>query len=217
MSERPCAVALVAPSGTGKTTVARALLAQSSDYRFSVSATTRTRRGAERDGVDYHFVTRERFEALVEAGHFGEWAEVHGRLYGTPLSNFDAARERGQTLILDIDFQGALQIMRAVPDALSVFLLPPDGETLLGRLEKRGTETPAEVDLRLRTALEELAQAPQFPIWLVNDEISESVRQIRQMVEWGARPLPTSKDRRLVAEIAEVLETRLAAGEGPDA
>jgi len=209
MTDRPCAVALVAPSGTGKTTVARALLADSSDYRFSVSATTRSPRGAERDGVDYHFVDRDRFETLVQQGHFGEWAEVHGRLYGTPLSNFDTARERGQTLILDIDFQGALQIMESVPDALPVFLLPPDGETLLRRLEGRGTESPEEVERRLRTALAELEQAPRFPIWLVNDDLSESVRRIREMVEGGLRPDLTTQDRDLVVEIAGALQARL--------
>lgn len=213
MTPRPCAVALVAPSGTGKTTVARALLVESDDYRFSVSATTRPPRGAERDGVDYHFVDRRRFKELVDTGHFGEWAEVHGRLYGTPLSNFDAARVQGQTLILDIDFQGALQIMEAVPDALSVFLLPPSGETLLGRLEGRGTESPEEVDRRLETALDELQQAARFPIWLINDDLSVSVARIRDMIERGDRPEPTAADRRLVGEVSEALRARLAARE----
>ncbi len=209
MSERPCALVLVAPSGTGKTTVARALLAESDDYSFSVSATTRSARAGERDGVDYHFVDRERFGDMARAGRFAEWAEVHGQLYGTPLQNFAAARERGQTLILDIDFQGALQVMRVVPDAASLFLLPPSGEVLLSRLEGRGTESPAEVRRRLETALDELRQADHFPHWLVNDRLEDTVASIRGIVEEAHLPGRSGALERLIVDVADAVTSRL--------
>ena len=182
MSEYASAVVLAAPSGTGKTTLARRLVEDSNDYVFSVSATTRKPRDPERDGIDYHFVDRPRFEAMVAAGELAEWAEVHGRLYGTPRAQLDRAAERGVHVILDIDVQGALQLRASVPGTKLIFVLPPDVGTLLFRLRGRGTEAPAEVARRLESALEELQAVENFDYVVVNDDLERCLGAIRGIV-----------------------------------
>ena len=143
-------VVLVGPSGAGKTTLAHRLVADSPRYVFSVSATTRAPRDGEHDGIDYHFVDRVGFDAMVDTGELAEWAEVHGRLYGTPRAELDLAAERGEHVVLDIDVQGARQIRDVVPDARLIFVLPPDIHIMMARLSGRGIETPAEIAKRLR-------------------------------------------------------------------
>ncbi|MGW8267503.1 MAG: guanylate kinase, partial [Longimicrobiales bacterium] len=145
-------VVLSAPSGTGKTTIARALVEREEDFAFSVSATTRAQRGKETDGLDYWFLTREDFLRRIDAGEFAEWAEVHGELYGTPFSSLESASEGGRHVLLDIDVQGARQIREAVPRALLLFILPPSVDILLSRLRGRGTEGEAAIRRRLGTA-----------------------------------------------------------------
>jgi guanylate kinase len=125
LPHRPCPLVLAAPSGTGKTTIAHALVERFSRFVFSVSATTRAPRGDEVDGVDYDFLSRAEFEAMIEAGALVEWAEVHGNLYGTPVRNLEAAAARGEHVVLDIDVQGARQIRDKVPDAVLMFVFPP--------------------------------------------------------------------------------------------
>jgi guanylate kinase len=169
---------LAAPSGTGKTTLARRLV-EDEDYAFSVSATTRRPRAHERDGVDYHFVDRSRFEAMVAAGEFAEWAEVHGRLYGTPRAELEEAAAKGVHVVLDIDVQGARQLSHVAPDTKLIFVLPPDVDTLVSRLTGRGTEKPAEVARRLRTALEELQAVGVFDYVVVNDDLERCLDEIR--------------------------------------
>ncbi|MCA9736769.1 MAG: guanylate kinase [Gemmatimonadetes bacterium] len=211
MSGRASALVLVAPSGTGKTTVAHALVRTDPHYVFSVSATTRAPRGQERDGVDYHFLEEETFRARISRGELAEWAQVHGRLYGTPLENFAAARREGRTLVLDIDVQGALQVQAKVLDAVCVFLLPPSGRVLLERLRGRGTETEAETRARLRTALDELDQASGFRHLLVNEDVQDTVRVLRGWAESGppsTAAAPELRDR--VTEIAATLQGELA-------
>ncbi|MEZ4414764.1 MAG: guanylate kinase [Gemmatimonadota bacterium] len=209
-SAAPCpALALVAPSGTGKTTVAHALVQRSERFRFSVSATTRRPRGREVDGVDYHFLDEATFRAWIEQGRFAEWAAVHGRLYGTPLANFEVARQEGVTLLLDIDVQGALEIQERVPDALVIFLLPPTGRALLERLRGRGTETRQELAARLRTALAELDLAPRFPIQLVNQNVDETARVLEALVDRPALRSGAFDEGARVAEIAATLREEL--------
>ncbi len=133
------AVAICAPSGVGKTTVARALLDSRADLRFSVSATTRPPRPGERPGQDYHFMSHDRFEAAIRQGELVEWAEVHGHRYGTPLVNLEEAERQGAILLLDIDVQGARQVAEKRPDSVTVFLLPPSFETLMERMRGRGS------------------------------------------------------------------------------
>jgi len=186
--ETPPAV-LSAPSGAGKTTIARALVDAEEDFAFSVSATTRARRGREADGVDYWFLTREEFSRRIDAGEFAEWAEVHGELYGTPFSSLRRAGQGGRHVLLDIDVQGARQIREAVPRALLLFILPPSVDILLSRLRVRGTEGEAAIRRRLRTARDELGAAEFFDFFVVNDDLERSLAEVRTLVR-TRRPPP---------------------------
>jgi guanylate kinase len=174
---------LAAPSGAGKTTIARSLVERFPRFVFSVSATTRRPREGEREGEDYHFVSRERFGEMVEGGELVEWAEVHGNLYGTPRRNLDEAAARGEHVVLDIDVQGADQIREQVPAAVRIFVLPPSAEVLWSRLTARGTEDLNEVRRRLRRARQELARAGSFHHVVVNDELEKAVATVRAIAE----------------------------------
>lgn len=182
MSGGAAPVVLAAPSGAGKTTLARRLVADDEDFVFSVSATTRAPRGSETNGIDYHFLDREGFEARARGGGFAEWAEVHGELYGTPRAEIERAASEGHHVVLDIDVQGARQIRDRVPDAKLIFVLPPDVPTLLARLGARGTEGAAQVARRLRTALEELQAVEDFDYVVVNDDLERCLDTIRAIV-----------------------------------
>jgi guanylate kinase len=175
-------VVLSAPSGAGKTTIARALVEGAEDFAFSVSATTRPPRGEETDGVDYWFLTREEFRERVERGELAEWAEVHGHLYGTPLTSLASAAAEGRHVILDIDVQGAAQIREAVPEALLLFILPPSVDDLLSRLLGRGTEKEEAIRLRLTTALEELEAADGFQYFIINADLEGAVAEVRDLI-----------------------------------
>lgn len=218
MSEFPLArafpVVLAGPSGSGKTTVARALCDRLTAVRFSVSATTRTAREQEREGEDYQFLEREEFARLREAGGLLEWAEVHGEWYGTPRSNLDRARARDEHLLLDIDVQGARSVRETVDDLVSIFLLPPDGRTIVERLGKRRTETPEELRARLRTALDELSSAGEFDYVVVNDELEETVEAVAAIVRAEERRIERSEVRvqERVAELAQEIRRILKRG-----
>jgi guanylate kinase len=171
-------VVLAAPSGAGKTTIARRLRERRGDVVFSVSATTRAPRAGERDGVDYHFVDEAEFRRMIAVGELIEWAEVHGCLYGTPLANVRQAQERGEFLILDIDVQGAAQIREHVPEAVHVFILPPSGEELCMRLSSRGSEGAEARRRRLGNARDEIHRAGTFDYLVVNDHLDRAVDAI---------------------------------------
>ncbi len=173
---------LAGPSGSGKTTAVRELLRRRSDLPFSVSATTRAARPRERNGVDYVFLERAAFERMRDRGELLEWAEVHGELYGTPNENLARARAEGAHLVLDIDVQGARSVRAAVPDAVTIFLLPPRG-AWLSRLRARGSETPSALLLRLRTAAEELGAAGEFDYVLVNEDLGETVDRVEAILD----------------------------------
>ena len=175
-------VVLAAASGTGKTTLAHRLVDQSPSFVFSISATTRRPRVGEIDGVDYHFVDRERFERMIADDELVEWAEVHGRLYGTPRAELERAAARGAHVVLDIDVQGARQIKARIPEAKLVFVLPPDVDTLMGRLTGRGTEDRADVARRLKSALQELQVVEEFDYVVVNDDLDRCVETIQGIV-----------------------------------
>ncbi|MEX1259068.1 MAG: guanylate kinase [Gemmatimonadota bacterium] len=179
---RPAPLVLAAPSGTGKTTIAHALVEGSVDFVFSISVTTRPARKGERDGVDYEFVGRETFLRLAEGGELVEWAEVHGNLYGTRRRVVEEARDRGKHPVLDIDVQGARQIKERIPEAVLVFVFPPSGEVLRSRLTRRGTEDPAEVRRRLQTAHREMEEVVRFDYIVVNETLESAVARVREIV-----------------------------------
>lgn len=191
---RPFPLVLAAPSGAGKTTLARLLVEGSADFTFSVSATTRAPRPGERDGVDYHFVDRQAFETMAAGGELVEWAEVHGELYGTPRGELDGAAELGRHVVLDIDVQGARQIRRQVPEALLLYVLPPSVDALVSRLSGRGTEGPAQVAHRLQTALGELRAATEFDHVVVNDDLDGCLGEIRGIVKAERRRAARARD-----------------------
>src|SRR5262249_4929211 len=151
-----------APSGAGKTTLCRRLLAEMPDIEFSVSHTTRAPRPGEREGVDYHFVTAEAFEERRARGELLEWARVAGDLHGTSAAAVRQVTERGHDALLDIDTQGAAAVRRLVPEALHVFILPPGPEALRARLTGRGSESPESLAGRLRLARDEVDRAPGY-------------------------------------------------------
>lgn len=173
---------LSAPSGTGKSTVARRLLEGVRGLQFSVSYTTRPRRAGERDGRDYHFVGRERFQEMVDEGAFLEWAAVFGQLYGTGREATRAVLGRGEMLLLDIDVQGARQVRESGMSSVSIMLLPPDYEALVSRLRGRASESDAELNGRLAQARREAEDYRYFDYLVVNSEIEHTVSELQAIV-----------------------------------
>jgi len=172
----PGPLVLVGPSGAGKTTIAKELVKTHPDrYTLSVSATTRSPRGGERHGHEYLFVSPARFRRMVEGGELAEWAEVHGGCYGTPVENLAEVSADGAVPVLDIDVNGARQILKRGTGAVVIFILPPGPGEWVGRLVVRGTESPREIARRLRTALDELRAAPSFERFVVNAHLDQSV------------------------------------------
>ena len=195
-------IVLAGPSGAGKTTLARALAADSERFAFSVSVTTRPPRPGERDGTDYEFVSRKGFERMIRAGELAEWAPVHDHLYGTPRRNLVGCD--GRRVLLDIDVQGAAQVRASVPSAVCVFVrFAALARVLLRRLSARGTERREQIARRLRVARTELAQVPEFDHVVVNDDLDATVERVRRIAsgERSGAALPG----RDVQEEAEVL------------
>ena len=158
------------------------MLAETPGLRFSVSHTTRSPRPGEHDGVDYHFVTREAFAALRDAGAMLEWAEVHGNLYGTCRSEIERARRDGCDVLLDIDVQGAAQVRARVAGAVTVFILPPSYEVLEQRLRGRGKDDEATIRRRLAAAGREMADFVHYDYAISNDELGSCVEDLKSIV-----------------------------------
>jgi guanylate kinase len=171
------------PSGVGKGTVVRELLARRPDLYLSVSATTRAPRPGERDGVDYHFLSKEDFSERVSRGEFLEWAEVYGHLSGTLAGRVDEALREGRTVILEIDVQGAEAVKRARPETVLVFIEPPSMNELERRLGARGTEDPAALDRRIEAARAEIDKIEAFDKVVVNDVLDEAVANLLRIIE----------------------------------
>ncbi|MDX1648505.1 MAG: guanylate kinase [Myxococcota bacterium] len=172
-----------APSGTGKTTVCRALVERDPGIEFSVSHTTRPMRAGERDRVDYHFVSPETFRRLVEAGAFVEHAEYAGHGYGTSAAALEEPLAQGRDLLLEVEVQGAAQLRERRPDAVFVFLLPPSLEVLEQRLRGRGTDSDDAVNLRLAAAQRELRAVSGFDYVVVNEDLEEAIEALRAIVD----------------------------------
>lgn len=176
-------VVLAGPSGVGKSSVVQYVKQHDPNVWFSVSATTRAPRPGEVDGVNYHFLSAERFAGMVAAGEFLEWAEYAGNRYGTPLAPVLAQQAAGHPVLLEIELQGARQVRRALPDATLVFLAPPSWEELVRRLTSRGTEAPAVVEARLQRAREELAAEGEFDCTIVNSTVESAGSALVDLLE----------------------------------
>ena len=174
---------ITGPSGVGKGTLIRSLFDRVPELELSVSATTRPPRPGERDGVAYHFLSREEFDRRIAAGEFVEWAEYSGNRYGTLRSELSRAIERGRPVVLEIELQGARQVREKMPEAIQVFIAPPSPETLRTRHVGRGTDTPDQVQRRLETAAAELAAQPEFPHVVVNDRLEDAVGALVAIVQ----------------------------------
>ena len=174
-----------APSGAGKSTLVERLRAEFPHFAYSISCTTRAPRGQEKDGVDYHFLTREEFLSRRDAGYFAEWAEVHGNLYGTPKAPVEEHLASGRDVLFDIDVQGALQVKKVFPQGLFVFIQPPSRQELERRLRGRGTDSEEAIAKRLGNALGELSQSGQFDYLIVNDDLDTAADELRAIYVAG--------------------------------
>ena len=179
----PFPVILSAPSGGGKTRIARELLARRSDVGYSVSCTTRPPRPGEEEGRDYFFLTHDEFVARVGRGEFAEWANVHGKLYGTLRGEVERVLGEGRHVLMDIDVQGAEQFTRAFPASVPVFILPPSAEVLVARLTQRRSEDAGSLARRLRSALAELQAVGRYHYVVVNDDLEQAIGSVSSIID----------------------------------
>ena len=191
----PLFIVVSGPSGVGKDAVLSRMNEQGKSYHFTVTATTRPKRPAERDGVDYIFHSVETFKAMIERDELLEWAEVYGNLYGVPRAHVREALERGQDVIMRVDVQGAAAIKLLAPEAVFIFLRPSSVEDLSLRLERRMSETPEALRLRLRTAESEMERAGEFDHVVVNVDgrLDDTIREIEGIVELERRRSPSRR------------------------
>jgi len=208
-------IILSAPSGTGKTTIAKTLLKKRPDIGYSVSCTTRPPRQGEVEAIDYYFLPRSAFIAKREQGEFAESAEVHGNLYGTLRSEVLRVVNSGKHVLMDIDVQGAAQFTRVFPHSVTVFVLPPSADVLLDRLKGRQTESAQTLSDRLQSALQELQSVDEYEYVVVNDDLEQAVQRICSIVdaEVSARDRVAGL-RTQVAHLIDRLETEIKKGKG---
>lgn len=175
-------VVVSGPSGVGKGTICNALRSQYEDLVYSVSATTRLMREGEVEGVNYFFLSKEDFQEKIAAGAFLEWAEVYGNFYGTPKWVIDAELTAGNNVLLEIDMQGALQVKKAYPESVLVFILPPSEEELAKRLSGRGTDSAEVIAKRLACWQQEKAMLKHYDYAVVNDTVAQAVEKISRII-----------------------------------
>ena len=171
------------PSGTGKGTVCDLLRQKHPEISYSISATTRQPRPGEQDGVIYYFYTKEKFREMIDQGQLLEWAEVYGNFYGTPKQKVLDRLDAGEDILLEIDTQGALNVMKVMPEGLFIFLLPPSLEELAARLKGRGTETEESLHRRLGAAVDEIKLATKYRYVVVNDKVEDAEETIANIIE----------------------------------
>lgn len=187
------------PSGTGKGTVCGELLDSMPELAYSISATTRAPRAGEVDGKNYYFLTKERFEELISEGGFLEYANVYGNYYGTPLVKIQERLAEGNDILLEIDTQGALEVMKKCPDGLFIFLLPPSLGELERRIRGRGSETEESLKKRLGNAKAEIAVGEKYKYVVVNDTVKKAVARIKSIIV--AEHALTEKNKELFEEL----------------
>ncbi len=194
---------VAAPSGAGKSSLVKALMELDSAVQPSVSHTTRPPRGQEKHGREYFFVPESEFDTMVLADAFVEWAHVHGQRYGTSKKAIEERIAQGADVILEIDFQGALQIKRIFTNAVLIFILPPSWEELRSRLERRGEDAPDIIDIRLKNAASEMAQAREFDFVIINELFERALFDLKTIVH--AQRLKFSAQRRSRADTFKAL------------
>ncbi|MFM8588947.1 MAG: guanylate kinase [Limnohabitans sp.] len=194
---------VAAPSGAGKSSLVKALMELDSQVHPSVSHTTRSPRGQEKHGREYFFVSHPEFDAMIEADAFVEWAHVHGQRYGTSKKMIEERMAQGSDVVLEIDYQGAVQIKKMYANAVLIFILPPSWEELRSRLERRGEDSPEIIELRLKNAAEELAQAREFDFVIINELFERALFDLKAIVH--AQRLRYLAQRRSRASTFEAL------------
>jgi len=204
---------LSAPSGGGKTTIAKKLLQVRNDLGYSVSATTRAMRNGEREGVDYHFLKRPEFERRRDAHEFLEWAEYGGQLYGTLKREIDGIFAEGHHAVLDIDIEGARQIRKNLSNSLQVFVLPPSAEVLMERLTRRNTENRELLRKRLTRASEELAAVAEYDYAIVNQDLDTAVAQVSAILDGKADDRLVCRQDKLPSQIEQLRRDVVKAAE----
>jgi guanylate kinase len=173
---------VAAPSGAGKSSLVKALLELDAHVQPSVSHTTRAPRGQERHGREYFFVSEQEFDAMVAADGFLEWAHVHNHRYGTSKRAIEERMAQGADVILEIDYQGAIQVKKIFSNAVAIFILPPSWEELRSRLERRGEDTPAVIDVRMQNAAVEVAQTDKFDFVIINELFDRALFDLKAIV-----------------------------------
>jgi guanylate kinase len=184
-----------APSGAGKSTLVKRLMAATPGLSFSVSYTTREPRAGEKHGRDYFFVSPRIFKGMVRRDEFVEWADVHGHYYGTAHQQLQAAQDAGRDILLDIDVQGHKQVRQRLPEAVSVFILPPSFEELSRRLRNRRSNSPQDIERRLQTAREEITHWSEYEYLVVNDHLRDATRALRAIVQAARFRRPSQAGR----------------------
>ncbi len=227
-AHKPLVYIISAPSGSGKSTLVNELLKSVSDLEFSISYTTRAPRGSETDGRQYFFISRPEFEKMIRENQFLEHADVFGNYYGTARRFLHEAENNGRDLLLDIDVQGAAQIQQKLPNATSIFILPPNRKTLEERLRKRSEDCEEVIQRRLHTASREIENYDRYDYILINDNLEESIGMLQNIVRgerWlrSGKPLSAEQSRIValteccrLANVGERLKPILASFKGPE-